>query len=102
MDPLLGNGRNTHLANNTGAVFSVVRAATIVMQRAIHAANDIEEVFSVLRGPCRDYIREAVWRIVEPRQENERVRGIEQGEARHIKYKRLKLGGNQAYDRSNE
>jgi hypothetical protein len=28
--------------------------------------------------------------------------GIEQGEARHRKYKRLKLGGSQPYDRSND
>jgi hypothetical protein len=34
--------------------------------------------------------------------ENEHVRGIGQGEARHRKYKRLKLGGGQAYDRSSE
>jgi hypothetical protein len=33
--------------------------------------------------------------------ENEHVRGIGQGEARHRKYKRLKLGGGQAYNRSN-
>jgi hypothetical protein len=32
--------------------------------------------------------------------ENEHVRGIGQGEANHRKYKRLKLGGGQAYDRS--
>jgi hypothetical protein len=32
--------------------------------------------------------------------ENEYVRGIGQGEARRRKYKRLKLGGGQAYDRS--
>jgi hypothetical protein len=31
---------------------------------------------------------------------NENVRNIGQGEARHKKYKRLKLGGGQAYDRS--
>jgi hypothetical protein len=31
--------------------------------------------------------------------ENEHVRGIGQGEARHRKYKRLKLAGGQAYDR---
>jgi hypothetical protein len=31
--------------------------------------------------------------------ENEHVRGIEQGEARHRKYKSFKLGGGQAYDR---
>jgi hypothetical protein len=30
------------------------------------------------------------------------VRGIGQGEARHRKYKRLKLGGGQAYDRSSD
>jgi hypothetical protein len=31
---------------------------------------------------------------------NVNVRGIGHGEARHRKYKRLKLGGGQAYDRS--
>jgi hypothetical protein len=31
--------------------------------------------------------------------ENEHVRGIKEGEARHRKYKRFKLGGGQAYDR---
>jgi hypothetical protein len=34
--------------------------------------------------------------------DNEHVRGIGQGEARHRKYKRLKLGCGQAYDRSND
>jgi hypothetical protein len=34
--------------------------------------------------------------------ENVNVRNIAQGEARHRKYKRLKLGGGQAYDRSND
>jgi hypothetical protein len=34
--------------------------------------------------------------------EKEHVRGIEQGEAGHRKYKRLKLGGGQAYDRSSD
>jgi hypothetical protein len=34
--------------------------------------------------------------------ESEYVRGIGQGEARHRKYKRLKLGGGQAYDRSTD
>jgi hypothetical protein len=31
---------------------------------------------------------------------NENVCNIGQGEARHRKYKRLKIGGSQAYDRS--
>jgi hypothetical protein len=34
--------------------------------------------------------------------ENVNVRNIGQGESRHRKYKRLKLGGGQAYDRSND
>jgi hypothetical protein len=33
---------------------------------------------------------------------NENVRYIGQGEARHRKYKRLELGGGQAYDRSSD
>jgi hypothetical protein len=34
--------------------------------------------------------------------ENEHVRRVGQGEARHRKYKKLKLGGGQAYDRSSD
>jgi hypothetical protein len=34
--------------------------------------------------------------------DNENVRNVGQGEARHRKYKRLKLGGGQAYDRSSD
>jgi hypothetical protein len=34
--------------------------------------------------------------------ENIRIRNIGQGEARHRKYTRLKLGGGQAYDRSSD
>jgi hypothetical protein len=34
--------------------------------------------------------------------ENEHVRGIGQGEARHIKYERHKLGSGQTYDRSSD
>jgi hypothetical protein len=33
---------------------------------------------------------------------NENVRNIGQGEARHGKYRRLNLGGGQAYDRSSD
>jgi hypothetical protein len=33
---------------------------------------------------------------------NANVRNIGQGKARHRKYKRLKLGGGQAYDRSSD
>jgi hypothetical protein len=34
--------------------------------------------------------------------DNENVRTIGQGEARHRKYKRIKLGGGQAHDRSSD
>jgi hypothetical protein len=34
--------------------------------------------------------------------ENANVRNIGQGEPRHRKYKRLNLGGDQAYDRSSD
>jgi hypothetical protein len=34
--------------------------------------------------------------------DNENVRDIGQGEARHRKYKRFKLGGSQAYDCSSD
>jgi hypothetical protein len=54
IDPLLGNARNTHAANNTEAVFSVVRAGTFAMQRTLNAFSralwrhtKIEEVTQV-------------------------------------------------------
>jgi hypothetical protein len=36
-----------------------------------------------------------------PNHDNVNIRNIGQGEAQHRKYKRLKLGGGQAYDQSN-
>jgi hypothetical protein len=39
---------------------------------------------------------------VKQNHDNVNVRNIGQGEARHRKYKRLKLGGGQAYDRSSD
>jgi hypothetical protein len=39
---------------------------------------------------------------VKQNHEKEHVHGIGQGEARHRKYKRLKLGGGQTYDRSSD
>jgi hypothetical protein len=34
--------------------------------------------------------------------ENEHIRGVEQREARHRKYKRREVGGGQAYDHSSD
>jgi hypothetical protein len=52
-------------------------------------------------GP-NDYITKLCRRQAEVilNHENPNVRGIRQGEPRHRKYKRLKLGGGQAYGRS--
>jgi hypothetical protein len=49
-----------------------------------------------------DYITKLCWRQAEVilNHENPKVRAIGQGEPRHREYKRLKLGGGQAYDRS--
>jgi hypothetical protein len=51
-----------------------------------------------------DYITKLCRRQAEVIQnhKNEHVRVIGQGEAMHRKYKRLKLGGYQAYDRSSD
>jgi hypothetical protein len=51
-----------------------------------------------------DYIIELCGKKAEVIQnhENEHVRGIGQGEARHRKYKRLKLGGGLTYERSSD
>jgi hypothetical protein len=51
-----------------------------------------------------DYITKLCRQLAEVIQnhENENVRNIGQGEARHRKYKRLKFGDGQAYDRSND
>jgi hypothetical protein len=51
-----------------------------------------------------DYKTTLCWRQPEVTQNhvNEHVRGIGQGEARHRKYNKLKLGGGQVYDHSSD
>jgi hypothetical protein len=61
--------------------------------RDLHLAFKIPYVYDYITKLCR---RQAV--ILN--HENLNVRAIGQGEPRHRKYKRLKLGGGQAYDRS--
>jgi hypothetical protein len=60
-----------------------------------------------LLGPCGGYIRRIglICRQkaeIKQNHENGNVRNIGQGEPRHRKYKRLKLGSGQAYDRSSD
>jgi hypothetical protein len=51
-----------------------------------------------------DYITKLYRQLAEVKQnhDNENVRNTGQGDAGYRKYKRLKLGGGQAYDRSSE
>jgi hypothetical protein len=58
----------------------------------MHKAFHIPYVYDYITKLCRQQA-EAI-----QNHENENVRYIEQGEARHRKYKRLKLGGGHVYD----
>jgi hypothetical protein len=62
--------------------------------RELHVASKIPYVFDYITK-LRRTPAELILNHVNPN-----VRGIGQGEARHRKYRRLKVGGGQAYDRS--
>jgi hypothetical protein len=64
--------------------------------------RDLHTAFNLLR--VYDYITKLYRQQAEviQYQENERVRSIGQGEARHIQYTRVKLGSGQAYGRSSD
>jgi hypothetical protein len=62
--------------------------------RDMHVAFHIPYVYDYITKSCRQQAE------VIQNHENENVRYIGQSEARHRKYKRLKLGGGHAYDRS--
>jgi hypothetical protein len=62
----------------------------------LHTAFNLLYVYDYITKLCRQQAE------VIQNHENEHVHGIGQGEARHRKYKRRKLGGGQVYDRSSE
>jgi hypothetical protein len=64
--------------------------------RDLHTAFNLPYVYEYITKLCRQQTE------VIQNHENEHVRGIGQGEAIRIGYKRLKLGGGQAYDRSSD
>jgi hypothetical protein len=64
------------------------------MLQAGKLAFKIPYVYDYITKLCR-MLAEVILSPVNPY-----VRGTGQGEARHMKYKGLKLGGGQAYDRS--
>jgi hypothetical protein len=64
--------------------------------RELHKAFSIPYVYDYMTKLSRQQARVIL------NDENANVRNIGQGEARHRKYKSLKLGGGQAYDRSSD
>jgi hypothetical protein len=64
--------------------------------RDLYPAFNLPYVYDYITKWCR---RQAE---VIQRHENEHVCSMEQGEVRHMKYKRLKLGGGQDYGRSSD
>jgi hypothetical protein len=62
----------------------------------LHTAFNLHYVYGYITKLCTQQAE------VIQNHENEHVRIIGQGEPRHRKYKRLKLGGGQAYDRSSD
>jgi hypothetical protein len=62
--------------------------------RELHVAFQILYVYDFITKLCRQQAE-----IIQ-NHDNENVRNIRQGKARHRKYKRLKLGGGRMYDRS--
>jgi hypothetical protein len=62
--------------------------------RELHVAFKIPYIYDYIMKLCRQQAE-----VVQNR-DNENVRNIGQGKARHRKYKRLKLGGGHVYDRS--
>jgi hypothetical protein len=64
--------------------------------RDMHKAFHIPHIYDYITKSCRQQAE------VIQNHENENVRYIGHGEARHRKYKRLKLGGGHVYDCSSD
>jgi hypothetical protein len=64
--------------------------------RDLHIAFQISQVYDYITKLCRQQAE------VIHNHDNEDVRNIGKGEARHRNYKGLKLGGGHAYDRSSD
>jgi hypothetical protein len=86
------NRRNTTIPDVTRTAVAMERLGKHVSEET-NSRNNRRTVFSVRSVP-RDYKKDK-----EDHLSHEHVRGIGQGEARHTKCKRFKLGGGQAYDR---
>jgi hypothetical protein len=81
-----------HLQNKVLRTFGNFPRRTPV--RELHTAFNILYVYDFITKLCRQQAE------VKLNHNNENVHNIGQGETQHRKYKRLKLDGSQAYDRS--
>jgi hypothetical protein len=98
--PTWGFAANSHLMKLQGLQNKVLRIIGNFPRRT--PVRELHKAFSI--PYIYDYITELSRQQAEVIQNHKNVivRNIGQGEARHRKYKRLKLGGGQAYDRSND
>jgi hypothetical protein len=64
--------------------------------RDLHLVFNLQYIYGYITILCRQQAE-----VIQDHK-NEHFRSIGQGEVRHRKYKRLKLGGGQAYDRSSD
>jgi hypothetical protein len=89
---------NAHLLKLQRLQNKVLRAignsARPTLVRELHRAFNIPYIYNYITKLCRQQAE------VIQNHENANVRIIRQGEARHRKHKRLKLGGGQAYNRT--
>jgi hypothetical protein len=87
---------NTHLLKLQRLQNKVLRTIgnfqRLTPVRELHRAFNIPYIYDYITKLCRQQAE------VIQNHENTNVRNIGQGEARHRKHKRLKLGGGQAYD----
>jgi hypothetical protein len=91
---------DTHLMKLQRLQNRVLRAISNLDRRTsvrdLHLAFKIPYVYDYITKLCRR--QEEV--ILNHVNSNSNIRAIEQGEARHMKHKRLKLGGGQVYHHS--
>jgi hypothetical protein len=83
-----------HLQNKVLSTIGNFSRCTLVYD--LHRAFNLPYLYNYVTKLCRQQAE------VVQNHENEHVRSIEQGKARHRKYKRLKFGGSQAYNRSSD
>jgi hypothetical protein len=93
---LTADTQHLNLQRLRNKVFLTGNFPRFTLVRDLHTAFSLPYVYDYIRKLCRQQAE------VIRNHENEHVRSTGQGEAGHRKYKRLKLGGGPAYDRSSD